>query len=91
MKENCSQSLVDKKAAVSRTFERAWRIRSRPQDHSLEQVRWARDFVLEQYDNWNVAINSPGYPVPSQELDMVFAGLFHHGITSSFTIGSDQN
>jgi len=81
VKEALSPSQIENAKIASRKFETAWRVYTHPRRHSLGEVEEAVNFLLEQKPNYVDIIMFPSFPAEAEVVDMVYAGMFHLGLT----------
>lgn len=78
MSEKLSQSQINNATRSSKKLESAWRIYTRPNEYSFEEVQEAVDFIVSQSENFRTLEGLMESPVDVEVLEQVFMGLFHY-------------
>ncbi len=80
MIERLTESEIATAKQGSRWMEEAWRVVSKPRDHSSDEVEEAREYIKGQKKNISLSIESNIGRVDPTVFNEIFLGIYHRGI-----------
>lgn len=79
--ERLTERQIEGAKEASKRFEWAWKVFTFSSHQSIEDIREMKHFVVGEFGKYINALQKVEHYSDKELVDMVFAGLLHHGVT----------